>query len=77
MTGRRARRDVVRRHHPDVGGSAEALIEALAALDASGPGARQPAVRVRRTCRGRFAAYLARRRRARRRRTNSLKKAQR
>lgn len=69
---RRARRDAVRRHHPDIGGSAEALIAALAALDR---GASRPAIRIRRTCRGRLAAYLTRRRRLRR--ANSSKKAQR
>jgi hypothetical protein len=69
---RRARRDAVRRHHPDVGGSAEALIEALAAFDRGVP---RPVIRIRRTCRGRLAAYLTKRRRTRR--AKLSKKAQR
>ncbi|TXI55680.1 hypothetical protein [Mycolicibacterium mageritense] len=69
---RRARRAAVRRHHPDVGGSAEALIEALAAFDRGTP---RSAIRIRRTRRGRLAAYLSKRRRTRR--ANLSKKAQR
>ncbi|MGV9796477.1 hypothetical protein ACWDTP_00300 [Mycobacterium sp. NPDC003449] len=70
---RRARREVVRRHHPDVGGSAEELIAALAALDGSHAGWRRPAVRVQRTWRGHLANLAgARRRRIRRRRAKLL-----
>ncbi|TVX95169.1 hypothetical protein FPV58_28775 [Mycolicibacterium porcinum] len=69
---RRARHEAVRLHHPDIGGSAEALIAALAACDRGAP---RPAIQIRRTCRGRLAAYLTRRRRNRR--ANRSKKAQR
>ncbi|MDX1881225.1 hypothetical protein SBE55_25820 [Mycolicibacterium sp. 141076] len=71
-TDRRARREAIRRHHPDVGGSAEALIEALAALESGDTGT---VIQIRRTCRGRLKAYLAKRRRKRR--ADPFKKGQR
>lgn len=70
---RRARREAVRRHHPDAGGSAEALIAALQALaDKRAP--RRAAVRAQRTWRGRLMtlASAARRRRVRRQRIRYL-----
>ncbi|WP_236743087.1 hypothetical protein [Mycobacteroides franklinii] len=70
---RQARREAVRRHHPDAGGSAEALIAALQALaDERAP--RRAAVRVQRTWRGRLTtlASAARRRRIRRQRIRYL-----
>ncbi|OTR20297.1 hypothetical protein DDK07_10005 [Mycobacteroides abscessus] len=72
---RQARREAVRKHHPDAGGSAEALIAALQAL--SGERApRRAAVRVQPTWRGRLRALTnaARRRRIRRQRTKYLER---
>ncbi|WP_079619937.1 hypothetical protein [Mycobacteroides abscessus] len=82
---RQARREAVRKHHPDAGGSAEALMAALQALSeeraalqalSEERAARRAAVRVRPTWRGRLRALTnaARRRRIRRQRTKYLER---
>ncbi|MDA2892530.1 hypothetical protein PDG61_16535 [Mycolicibacterium sp. BiH015] len=63
--GRHARRQAIRRHHPDAGGSAEALMSALEATNpARGP--RPTIVVSRRTRTWRVLSRLARRLRRRR-----------
>ncbi len=71
---RRARRAAAKRHHPDRGGDAEALHEALAAVDRDFGRSSRPSrpprpvvvVRSRRRRMARWAARLARRAAARR-----------
>ncbi|ORA29657.1 hypothetical protein BST18_07450 [Mycobacteroides abscessus subsp. bolletii] len=72
---RQARREAVRKHHPDAGGSADALMAAFQALSED-RAPRRAAVRVRPTWRGRLRTLTnaARRRRIRRQRTKNLER---
>ncbi|ADG99296.1 conserved hypothetical protein [Segniliparus rotundus DSM 44985] len=71
---RRARRDAVRRFHPDAGGSAEMLIAALAAFEERETPQGAP-VRARRTWRGRAAVVARSSRRRWRHMTQQLSRA--
>jgi hypothetical protein len=63
--GRRARRQAIRRHHPDAGGSAEELISALQATNPA-PKQRPTIIVTRRTRLSRALSRLTRRLRRRR-----------
>ncbi|MGW6130388.1 hypothetical protein ACWFNE_10215 [Cellulomonas sp. NPDC055163] len=60
---RRARRAVLRAHHPDLGGDPAELVHQLAALTRADHGSRPVVVRRPRGLRGLLARWRARRRR--------------